>query len=671
MAPYPRFRPFVWSALLFALLVPAPGGAVEPETAGPSTQGATSNTAPGAAQNQGTTPAVTILPTEARRGEMIEIKGVPAGTQAIEIYLGPKKARTVDPNSKGRFFYKIPGCEGACGEGPCTKSCQQCATEKDTSEACRNCRFPVDLGSHRLTVMSEGLPLLTTDLKVLKDSEGAPEITAIYPTTSYPSYDGKDRANPWYVLTIQGKGFSANGCDNELYLGSRQFDNICWNGESWCQGLTSFIQGRTISSRALEFRNLRRDPEDLPSLSVGVAGVRSEPKDVALSQVEKGFPLRVASAVVGGLLALTLLIGLGLRRRKIAGRQHNIFSALVLDPETDTYSLSRFQFYLWTGIAIFGYVYLATSRSLVQGKLEFIDVPEGLPGIVFISAATSFLAQWAQSSKGPKGAGDVQPSWADFISSGGVVAPERFQFFVWTLLGAGAFIMLILLREPGTITDLPKVPQGFLNIMGISSAGYLGGKLARKPGPIIDEVVAQIGSLVLAVRGRALSKEASFLIEDTELTSDMIETIEPTRDDLSSEPGMNKRLDIRIKTLKEEWKSATMPLHFTVINPDGQKAVWPFVIKPVIASLMPKTVQEATKTKVNVIGQGFKTNAKASVTVPSGLVAPKATLKHLSDTQVDVDIDATSTKVTKATDATLVIENTDGGTVSMPFQIAP
>lgn len=657
MAPCPRFRPAVWSALLFALLVPLPG------------RGFAENEPPPA---DATPPPVTILPTEARRGEMIEIKGV-TGTQPIEILLDGRRAGTVDPAANGRFFYTIPGCEGACAQGSCTKSCQQCAVEKDTtSEACQNCRFPVDLGSHRLTVRSEGLPLLTTDLKILKDSEGAPEITAIYPTTSYPNYDGEDRANPRYVLTIQGKGFSANGCDNELYLGKRQFDNICWSGEAWCQGLTSFIQGRAISSRALEFKNLTRDPEDLPSLSIGVAGVRSEPKDVALSQVEKGFPLRVASAVVGGLLALTLLIGLGLRRRKIAGRQHNIFSALVLDPETDTYSLSRFQFYLWTGIAIFGYVYLATSRSLVQGKLEFIDVPEGLPGIVFISAATSFLAQWTQNSKGPKGAGDVQPSWADFISSGGVVAPERFQFFVWTLLGAGAFVMLILLREPGTITDLPKVPQGFLNIMGISSAGYLGGKLARKPGPIIDEIVAKMGSLVLSVRGRGLSKDASFLIEDVELNSDMIEAKEWTRDDLSSEPGMNKGLDIRIKTLTEEWKTAAQPLHFTVVNPDGQKAVWPFVIKPVIASSeLPAVSAQKMNKEVEVLGQGFKKDAQASVTVPSGIAAPKATLRFVSDTRVLVDIDATETRLAgqEPAAATLVITNPDGGSVSVPLKI--
>ena len=216
--------------------------------------------------------------------------------------------------------------------------------------------------------------------------------------------------------------------------------------------------------------------------------------------------------MVVGLLVL-LLFGVfktrGASAYVVDGKKYGFFSMLFLDPETDTYSLSKFQFILWTAVAVFAYVYLMAAQSLIQGKLEFVDIPENLPGIVLVAAGTTVLASGITSSKGTKGAGDVHPSWADFVSTGGVLAPERLQFFVWTIVGVATFISLIVLSDPGTIHDLPKIPERFLYLMGVSSAGYLGGKLARQPGPIIDEIIAISGSLVLEIHGRFLSRDAS------------------------------------------------------------------------------------------------------------------------------------------------------------------
>ena len=97
-----------------------------------------------------------------------------------------------------------------------------------------------------------------------------------------------------------------------------------------------------------------------------------------------------------------------------------------------------------------------------------MDVPENLPGIIFISASTSFLAQGITNMKGPKGAGDARPSLGDLITSGGIVAPERFKFLVWTVLGGLAFVDLVFLEAPDVIQTLLKVPGGFLQLMGAS-----------------------------------------------------------------------------------------------------------------------------------------------------------------------------------------------------------
>jgi hypothetical protein len=80
-------------------------------------------------------------------------------------------------------------------------------------------------------------------------------------------------------------------------------------------------------------------------------------------------------------------------------------------------------------------------------------------------------------ARGAKGAGPIQPSVADFVATGGLVAAERFQFFIWTLVGVFTFLFLVVFSDPANVSDLPRIPDGFLALMGVSSFGYLGGKL--------------------------------------------------------------------------------------------------------------------------------------------------------------------------------------------------
>src|SRR6185295_7059095 len=223
-------------------------------------------------------------------------------------------------------------------------------------------------------------------------------------------------------------------------------------------------------------------------------------------------------------------------------------------------------------------------------------------------------------------------------------------------------------REPGTVQDLPRVPDGFLALMGVSSAGYLGGKLARKPGPIIDEILAKYGSLQLTIRGRNLHNDATIRIGDMNL--DLREaTVTRVPDDQSSESGMNKAIEITLKTVLDAWQNATAPLLLTVINPDAQKAVWPFVVSPSITPGLNLTVKHKTKTPVMVTGAGFRQGATAHITVPPNIDAPKGTVQSITATQVSIDIDATQTAVTQDVDATLTLENPDTGAASVPLKI--
>jgi len=193
----------------------------------------------------------------------------------------------------------------------------------------------------------------------------------------------------------------------------------------------------------------------------------------------------LAISLVLALLPLALLSTV--QRAYRIGNADYKWRMLFLDPETNTYSLSKLQFYMWTVAALFTYAYLFISRVRVQFG-PWPDIPSTLQGIIAVAGGTAVTSQIVTSAKGSKGSGEERPSFADFITSGGVVAADRLQMFLWTLFGVGAFLYAVWQLEPGTISDLPAVPERLLVLLGTSSACYLGCKMARKAGPVINEI---------------------------------------------------------------------------------------------------------------------------------------------------------------------------------------
>jgi hypothetical protein len=329
-----------------------------------------------------------------------------------------------------------------------------------------------------------------------------------------------------FDVTLLGEGFSEVAEDNFLVF----------------EGLDEIAARATDSSSThlLQFEGIPGSFAGLQHIRLRIGDQYSQDPATPLVLADyTGRALGIAAALVT-LIAFVLTVVVtsrGLQRAVIAGVPKSVATTFLLDAETDSYSLSKLQFYLWTGAAIFGYLYMLLVRSLIQGSFEFPEIPTNLPGVLLISGSTSIVAKGISTMRGPTGSGSIQPSLADFVTVGGIVSVERFQFLVWTILGVFSFLFLIGSQNPEQFHALPSVPDGFLYLMGVSSGGYLGGKLARKPGPVVDTIsgkttqpVAEaVGtslgapqSVSLAIKGRGLSTAARIQLQGRDVTFDVI-----------------------------------------------------------------------------------------------------------------------------------------------------
>ena len=209
--------------------------------------------------------------------------------------------------------------------------------------------------------------------------------------------------------------------------------------------------------------------------------------------------------------------------------------------------------------------------------------------------------------------------------------PERFQFFVWTLVACIGFLALLVSQDPATIDGFPSFPQGLLYVMGVSAGGYLGGKLARPSGPVIRNIALATGNAgsptgvrtVITIQGENLSKEGDFFI-DRKLLPIVPDAREKlltgTPQDQASDRSFCSELKITIDP------AAGLDLsigdhEFRIMNKDGQFADTQFTADPPaitgVLEQLPltsppstaepnKIIAKASETAITVTGSGFR-----------------------------------------------------------------
>ncbi|MBD2511309.1 hypothetical protein H6G91_29355 [Nostoc muscorum FACHB-395] len=302
-----------------------------------------------------------------------------------------------------------------------------------------------------------------------------------------------------------------------------------------------------------------------------------------------------------------------LKSSRINRRQLNLLEQVIIDSETNTFSLARTQFVWWLTIIIFGYLFLFTARGSIQNVWEFTSL-SGFGYTFLISLVTLITAQVTSEIRGSKGSGEVHPAWSDLILHGGVLALERVQQVLWNIIIGIAFIF-ILLRTYATASSLPEIPTELLTLMGISAGGYISGKAVRKAGPNISQVLREpedgkpfIKSITIAgahfsLGGKILKnshEEFNTQIKDTgvivqmsylDLDKDEDELVEIRKDDIVTiklDPNAPmefcRRLKVNLQNIQGSTDNTWIEkfsqsyekgkVKITIINADGQRAVW-------------------------------------------------------------------------------------------------
>src|SRR3972149_5628631 len=144
-------------------------------------------------------------------------------------------------------------------------------------------------------------------------------------------------------------------------------------------------------------------------------------------------------------------------------------------------STSKFQFFLWTAVIVWGYAAVAARRSIDGTTPGDIGMPTNLFILMGLGAGTALAAKLVTVGRGGR------PSLADpgmrtyrslVADDGGNPALEKIQVLAWTLVAAGVFIVSVwqVLGSGSTPSSLPNVGDALLVLLRVGEFAYGGGE---------------------------------------------------------------------------------------------------------------------------------------------------------------------------------------------------
>ncbi|MBP6738680.1 MAG: IPT/TIG domain-containing protein, partial [Leptospiraceae bacterium] len=165
-----------------------------------------------------------------------------------------------------------------------------------------------------------------------------------------------------------------------------------------------------------------------------------------------------------GLAFISLLIG-----------KWNFVPYVLLDKNTNTYSLSRFQAFTWTVVLTGSYFYIAIAFGILLQNGKIPEFNPSLVGLMSISY-TGFIASHFLNKKNPKNAiSDTPPALSDLFMENGVIDITRLQLLLFTVVAVIVYLYNLYLNN--TLNGLPDIPATLHGLLVSSQTGYIGGKV--------------------------------------------------------------------------------------------------------------------------------------------------------------------------------------------------
>lgn len=197
--------------------------------------------------------------------------------------------------------------------------------------------------------------------------------------------------------------------------------------------------------------------------------------------VTRGDVLFILAGAVGLVIVFSAFLGFCIRHVSADFR----YSDLILDDSWKP-SLAIFQFFVWTLIISFSYLFNELLR-LKAGVTTFPESPPSnlllLMGIsVVVPLASEKIAPVLLPNQRPAPRPPAIPPWETMFMQDGKLTLSRFQMFLWTCIAVLLYIFLLfntVLVQAKDVTGLglPDIDVTLVVLMGISQGAYLGNKL--------------------------------------------------------------------------------------------------------------------------------------------------------------------------------------------------
>ncbi len=161
----------------------------------------------------------------------------------------------------------------------------------------------------------------------------------------------------------------------------------------------------------------------------------------------------------------------------------NFIHEILLDPKSNSYSLSYFQSFSWTLVFLGSYFYVAICSGIILNTPDLPDFNFSLIGLMGISYGGLLTAHFLDNRKQIVVKRKDKPELKDLITDDfGIIDISKLQLLGFTLISI--IVYLFYLLKSNVLQGLPGIPETLHTLLVTSQGGYLGSKaIEQKKSP--------------------------------------------------------------------------------------------------------------------------------------------------------------------------------------------